>query len=473
MSSTTFDRNIFFKALLPILTCIVIWLIPIPEGLEPKAWHMFAIFAATIVGILTQPIASGAIMLIALCVAIFTNTLTTNKALEGFSSGTVWLIFCAYILSLGFVKSGLGKRIAYKLLSLFGGSSLGIAYSLGISDLIMSPAMPSVTARSGGIIFPVVRSINDVLDSQPGESGKKIGDFLIMVCFQFTPITGAMFLTGMAANPLVGSLAKSTLGVDISWGGWFLAAVVPALVCFVLMPLVVYKVVNPELKQTPEAKEMGRKSLNELGALTLVEKKVLLGFILALVGWGTSLLTGLSATAVGLGLAAYLFASNSVKWADLLKDTAAWDTLIWFGAIISLATGLSDLGFIKWMTVQLAGLMEGVGAIQAFILLGLLYIYIHYLFATASGHVAALYAPFAATAIAAGANPMMVAICFGIFSNLMWGNTEYGGGPGPIYFGQGYYNRPRFYRINLLVVTINVAITFLIGMLWWNIIGLY
>ena len=473
MSSTTFDLNIFFKALLPILTCIVIWLIPIPEGLEPKAWHMFAIFAATIVGILTQPIASGAIMLIALCVAIFTNTLTTNKALEGFSSGTVWLIFCAYILSLGFVKSGLGKRIAYKLLSLFGGSSLGIAYSLGISDLIMAPAMPSVTARSGGIIFPVVRSINDVLDSQPGESGKKIGDFLIMVCFQFTPITGAMFLTGMAANPLVGSLAKSTLGVDISWGGWFLAAVVPALVCFVLMPLVVYKVVNPELKQTPEAKERGRKSLNELGALTLVEKKVLLGFILALVGWGTSLLTGLSATAVGLGLAAYLFASNSVKWADLLKDTAAWDTLIWFGAIISLATGLSDLGFIKWMTVQLAGLMEGVGAIQAFILLGLLYIYIHYLFATASGHVAALYAPFAATAIAAGANPMMVAICFGIFSNLMWGNTEYGGGPGPIYFGQGYYNRPRFYRINLLVVTINVAITFLIGMLWWNIIGLY
>ena len=210
MSSTTFDRNIFFKALLPILTCIVIWLIPIPEGLEPKAWHMFAIFAATIVGILTQPIASGAIMLIALCVAIFSNTLTTNKALEGFSSGTVWLIFCAYILSLGFVKSGLGKRIAYKLLSLFGGSSLGIAYSLGISDLIMAPAMPSVTARSGGIIFPVVRSINDVLDSQPGESGKKIGDFLIMVCFQFTPITGAMFLTGMAANPLVGSLAKSS-----------------------------------------------------------------------------------------------------------------------------------------------------------------------------------------------------------------------------------------------------------------------
>lgn len=473
MPSATFTTNQLLRMLCPILTLLLIWMLPVPEGLEPKAWQMFAIFAATIVGILSQPLPSGALMLIALCVAIFTNTLTTEKALSGFASGTVWLIFCAYILSLGFVKSGLGKRIAYKLLSLFGGSSLGIAYSLGVADLIMAPAMPSVTARSGGIIFPIVRSINDVLGSQPGPSGKKIGNFLIMVCFQFTPITGALFLTGMAANPLVGSLAKSTLGVEISWGGWFLAALLPALVCFVIMPLLVYKIVNPELKQTPEAKAMGKQSLQALGAFSTVEKKVMLGFILALLGWGTSLLTGLSATAVGLGLAAYLFASDSVKWSDLLKDSAAWDTLIWFGAIISLAGGLSDLGFIKWMTVQLADLMGGFNGTSAFILLGLLYIYIHYLFATASGHVAALYAPFAATAIAAGANPMMVAICFGIFSNLMWGNTEYGGGPGPIYFGQGYYNRPTFYRINLLVVTVNVLITFSIGMLWWRLIGLY
>lgn len=133
-------------------------------------------------------------MLIALCVTIFTQTLTEAKALSGFASGTVWLIFCADILSLGFVTSGLGKRIVYKMLSLFGGSSLGIAYSLGISDLIMALAMPSVTARSGGIIFPIARSINTVLGSAAGESGRKIGDFLTMVCFQFTPI---LFCSGL------------------------------------------------------------------------------------------------------------------------------------------------------------------------------------------------------------------------------------------------------------------------------------
>ncbi|MGG7445756.1 DASS family sodium-coupled anion symporter [Kosakonia oryzendophytica] len=473
MPSACSARKSVIAFLVPLILGTAIWFFPVPEGLTPEAWHMFAIFAATIAAILTQPLPSGAVMLIALCVVIFTKTLSEAKALSGFASGTVWLIFCAYVLSLGFVTSGLGKRIAYKMLSLFGGSSLGIAYSLGVSDLIMAPAMPSVTARSGGIIFPITRSINDVLGSSPGESGKRIGDFLTMVCFQFTPITGAIFLTGMAANPLVGSLAKTSLGVDITWSSWFVSAVVPAMACFCLMPLLVYKLLNPQLKRTPEAKAMGKQFLAELGAMSSAEKKVAFGFVLALIGWGTSLVTGLSATSVGLGLAAYLFASKAVSWKALLNDHAAWDTVIWFSVIISLASGLADLGFIKWMTLKLGGSIHGFSGMESFVLLGLIYIYVHYLFATATGHVAALYAPFAATAIAAGAPPMMVAICFGIFSNLMWGNTEYGGGPGPIYFAQGYFERPRFYKINFCVVTFNVVLTFAIGMAWWKMLGYY
>lgn len=458
---------------IPLAVGLALWFSPTPEGLSVEAWHMFAIFAATIVGILTQPLPSGAVMLLALSVAIFTKTLTEAKALAGFASGTPWLIFCAYILSLGFVTSGLGKRIAYRMLSWFGGSSLGIAYSLGSADLIMAPAMPSVTARSGGLIFPIACSINSVLGSGPGPTGRKIGDFLTMVCFQFTPITGAMFLTGMAANPLIQKLAKDNFNVDITWGGWLLAASVPGLACFLLMPLLVYRILNPELKKTPEAKELGRRSLIEIGPMSRTEKLVAVGFVLALTGWGTSLITNLSATTVGLGLGAFLFATGAVSWKDLLKDYAAWDTLIWFGAIISLAGGLSDLGFIKWMTTHMSAAVQGYGWFTTFVILALLYVYVHYAFATATGHVAALYAPFAAVAIAAGGPPLMVAMCFAIFSNLMWGNTEYGGGPGPLYFAQGYFERPRFYTINFFVVTFNVALTFLVGLPWWKVLGYY
>lgn len=85
-----------------------------------------------------------------------------------------------------------------------------------------------------------------------------------------------------------------------------------------------------------------------------------------------------------------------------------------------------------------------------------------------------MYVPFASVAIAAGAPAPMVAICFAIFSNFMWGITEYAGrSRGPIYFGQGYFERPRFYKINFLIVTFNVLVVFSTGMAWWKMIGLY
>ena len=172
-----------FSALIPLVVLGIIWIAPPPAGLSLQAWKMFAIFAATILGILLQPLPSGAVMILGVVLTVFTGVLSEAKALSGFANGTVWLIFCAYIISIGFVKTGLGRRIAYKLISWLGGSSLGIAYALGVSDLIMAPAMPSVTARAGGVIFPIVRSINTAMGSEPGPTGKKIGNFLIMTCF--------------------------------------------------------------------------------------------------------------------------------------------------------------------------------------------------------------------------------------------------------------------------------------------------
>ncbi|MCF0253683.1 MAG: DASS family sodium-coupled anion symporter, partial [Duodenibacillus sp.] len=350
------DKNKILRWAVPLAIGFGIWLLPLPEGLKPEAWRMFAIFVAMIAGILCAPLPSGALMFVALAVAVFSKTITFGQALSGFASGTVWMIFSAYVLSLGFVKSGLGRRIAYKMLSIFGGSSLGVAYALGTADLILAPAMPSVTARSGGIVLPVAKSINTVFGSEPGPSQSKIGEFLTMTCFHFTPITGAMFMTGMAANPLCAELAAKGLGLQLSWVEWFVAAVVPAMLCFMLLPLVTYKFMNPELKKTPEAKQMGRDELAKMGPLSLQEKWVAVGFVLALAGWGTTMWTGLNANAIGIALAAFLFVTGAVAWKDVLADKAAWDTVIWFGAIISLVM-MGGLIGVREGTIMIAALM--------------------------------------------------------------------------------------------------------------------
>ncbi len=462
-----------WRWLVPGLLLVGVWLSPCPAGLDPKAWHMFAIFVAMIAGILTSPLPSGALLFLALGLALFSGTITIKAALLGFSSGTVWLIFCAYILSLGFISSGLGRRVAFTMLSKFGGSSLGVAYALGMADFLMASAMPSVTARGGGIIMPVVKSINLVMDSAPGPKGKRIGDFLMMTCFQFTPITGAIFLTGMAASSLCPTLAHDSFGVEVNWGNWFAAASVPGLLCFLLMPLLSYRLLNPELKKTPEAKRMGREELEKMGPMTRREKLIAVGFVAALAGWGTSLVTGINGTAVGIGLIAFLFVTHAVEWKDVLKDTSTWDTVIWFGAIISLATALAQLGFLKWMSAEIAVLFVGIDPMVTFVVLGAVYLYLHYMFATCAAHVVALYVPFVSIVIAAGVPPLFASLVFGILTNLMWGLTEYGSGPGPLYFGQGYFERPKFYSLNFVLVTFTLAVTMASGLVWWKVLALY
>ena len=95
---------------------------------------------------------------------------------------------------------------------------------------------------------------------------------------------------------------------------------------------------------------MGKEQLFAMGPMSSQRKKVALGFIIALLGWGTTMWTGYNANAIAITLAAFLFATEQLIGKDVLNDKAAWDTVVWFGIIISLATGLTSLGFIKWMS---------------------------------------------------------------------------------------------------------------------------
>ena len=72
-----------------------------------------------------------------------------NWALSGFANSTVWLIFAAFIFSLGYEKTGLGRRISLLLVAWLGGHTLSLGYAVTLADAILAPFTPSNTARSG------------------------------------------------------------------------------------------------------------------------------------------------------------------------------------------------------------------------------------------------------------------------------------------------------------------------------------
>lgn len=473
MPVTSVRNNKLVQFAIPLIVGLIIWFSPVPAGVKIAAWHLLAIFVATIVGIIVKPLPMGAVAMIGIAVTALTGTLSIGESLSGFGNSTIWLIVVAFFISRGFIKTGLGARIAYLFMRALGKKSLGVAYGLIGADLVLSPAIPSNTARGGGVIYPVLASIAKAYGSEPDEhTARRIGAFLTEASFQGLVITSAMFLTAMAANPLAAKFAGDQ-GVEITWGSWAVAAIVPGLLSLLLIPYLIYKIYPPEIKETPEAVELARAKLKAMGRIKTSEWVMLGTFILLLVLWifGSTLKVSATVTALtGLGV---LLVSSVLSWKDILEEKGAWDTLIWFAALVMMASFLNRLGLIPWFSEWMGGLVGGYGWVTAFGVLSLVYFYSHYFFASNTAHVSSMYAAFLAVAIAVGAPPVLAALVLAFFSNLFSSMTHYGTGPAPVYFGYGYVSMNDWWRIGFIVSLVNIVIWVGVGGLWWKLLGLW
>lgn len=450
----------------------LLWFIPPPQGVKPEAWQLLAIFVATVAGFIAKPLPMGAVAVIGIVMTTLTGTLKIGEALSGFGNNVIWLIGAAFFISRAVIKTGLGARIAYLLMRLLGKKTLGLAYGLGIADLVLAPAMPSNTAREGGIIMPLIRSVAEVYDSTPTKgTERKIGSFLMMTAFQINIITSAMFMTAMASNPLAAELAGKA-GVNISWGSWFLAAVVPGLISLILLPLIVYKLYGPEIKQTPEARELAEGKLREMGKMAAGEW-ITAGVIILLLGlWIFGQAWSIDATSAAFVGLAGLLLTGVLTWEDMLNEKGAWDTIVWFAALVMMATQLNSLGFIPWFGETMAGQVSHLEWATAFLLLALVYFYSHYLFASQTAHISAMYAPFLAIALTVGTPPVLAALVLAYFSNLFSSLTHYANGPAPVVFGTGYVSMGVWWGMGALISVVNIIIWVGAGSVWWKLIGL-
>ena len=458
-----------------IIFGLILWFCPHTEEITEFAWHLFAIFAATILGFILQPMPIGAVAFIGVTMAALTGVVTVGVAISGYGNSTIWLIICAFLLARAFIKSGLGRRISFLIIKAIGKSSLTLGYAITLADFVMSPATPSSTARAGGIIYPIIRSLSTALGSEPGATARKFGAYIMQIEYQANAITCGMFMTAMAGNPMAVELAAKAIGVEITWSAWALAAIVPGLISLAVMPLLLYKLFPPEIHEMPHAKNMAIEELDKMGAMSYAEKVVACVFVGALALWGTSELTHMNATGVGMIAVTVLIISGVLTWQDVLQEKGAWDTMFWMGSLIALASALAKSGFIKTVS-GLAGkviLDAGFSWLVAFIILVLIYVYSHYGFASVSAHISAMYAAFLSVSVVVGTPPLLAAIAFAALSNIMIPLTHYGGGAAPILYGAGFVTQGKWWQLGFIIVTVNLVIWLGIGSLWWKIIGLW
>lgn len=465
--------NKLMRGILTFVVGAAIWFCPVPDGLKPAAWHLFAVFVATILGFILQPLPIGALAFISVMFTALVGILKPAEALSGFSNSTIWLIVSAFLFAKGFIKTGLGKRIAFVLIKKMGNSTLKLGYTIALSDLIISPATPSNTARAGGILFPIVRSLSMAFKSEPGSTSRKIGAYLMQTEYQANTVTSAMFMTAMSGNPLIALLAAKTLNIDINWGQWAIAASLPGILSLIIIPYVLYKFYPPEIKRTPEAQDLAKAELDKMGPMTYGEKIVTGVFLGALLLWSTSQYTKLDATIVAMLAVSVMMITKVLEWKDVIEEKGAWDTLVWMGALIGLADYLNKLGLIPWFAKSVSASMVGIPWLQALMLLLVVYMYAHYGFASLVAHITAMYAAFVSVAVAAGTPVYLAALAFAFMSNLCMSLTHYAAGPAPIYFGAGYVDQGTWWKLGFVVSIINIVIWVGIGSMWWKVLGLW
>lgn len=468
-------RN-YMKLLLIMLLGAGMWSLEIPQGVPANAWHLMIIFLCTIIGVILHPLPIGAITLLGVLACILTKTLTLTECLGGFGDHIVWLIVFAFFISDGIIKTGLGNRIAYNLISMFGRNTLGLAYSLVFTDLVLSPAIPSVTARGGGILYPVAKALSNVFSDKEGANPRsnKNGGFFMSVCLQSNVITSAMFLTAMAANPVAVKLA-GLMNIEITWFGWAVAAFVPGMVCLILMPLLIYyHAYPPAIKHSDVAPELARKKLAEMGPISRQEI-IMLGIFLTLIFlWiRGGALFGISATTTALIGYMLLILFRLVNFEDTMNNKAAWHTFIWFASLVMMSSHLAKIGIMNWINGNVAVIFSGMAPLYAIICISLFYFYMHYIFASATAHITIFFTSFTMMLIGLGVPPYIAALMMTFLSIMSSGLTHFGIASTPIFFGAGYVKVERWFYIGFLTAILYLMIWTFIGGAWWKIIGLW
>ena len=468
---------------------LIIWfVIPVPAGVTANAWHLLALFVATIAAIIGKAMPIGALSIVAIALVAVTGVTNATPggaiadALSSFANPLIWLIGVSIMISRGIIKTGLGARIGYLFIAVWGKKTIGIAYSLALSELILAPVTPSNTARGGGIIHPIMRAIAGSYDSDPehGTQGR-MGRFLALANYHANPITSAMFITATAPNPLVVKLIADTTGaqIQLTWGTWALAMLLPGLVALALMPLVIYWLNPPEIKSTPNAAQFARERLREMGPITRGEVIMFCVFGVLLLLWagipawifGPAAAVDPTTTAfIGLSLC---LVTGVLTWDDVIKEKSAWDTIVWFGALVMMATFLNKLGLIGWFAKSMeTGIGHlGLGWVGASALLMLTYLYAHYAFASTTAHITAMFAAFYGAGLALGAPALPFALMMAAASNIMMTLTHYATGTSPVVFGSGYVTLGQWWKTGFIMSVVLILIWLVVGGAWWKALG--
>ena len=471
-----------WRAWAPIALAAVVAALPVPGGLPAHAWYFFALFLGVVAALVLEPVPNAAAGLFGVSVTVAlsrwvlfspeelarpgfdSRSRALEWALSGFQNPAVWLAFSAFMFGLGYEKTALGRRVALWVVRSLGKSTLRLGYAVTLVDALLAPFTPSNTARSAGIVYPIIRGIPHLYGSEPDSpSARRIGSYLLWTAFAASCVTSSLFLTALAPNIIAVGFIERMAGVHIGWLRWFVAGASFALPLLLVVPLLAFVLCPPELKASPEVPVWAAEELARLGPVSRRELVFALLVTSALALWilGGSVV---HPTAVALVVMALMVLTRVVTWEEMAGHAPAWDMLMRLALLVTMADGLSRTGFVGWMAHALGRQLAGFPPTAAAAGLVAAYYLSHYLFATTTAHATAVLPVMLAVGLAVpGLRIEPFAVLLALSHGIMGVISPYATGPAPVYHGSGYLPSATFWRLGAAFGAVFLAALLLLG----------
>ena len=153
-----------------------------------------------------------------------------------------------------------------------------------------------------------------------------------------------------------------------------------------------------------------------------------------------------------------------LDWDDVVGNRAAWDTVIYFATLMTLADGLNRVGVVTWAAEGVSRQLIGVPPLAALIVLVSFFFVVHYAFASLTAHTVVVFPALLAAGASFPGMPVKVfAMVLAYSIGLMGVITPYATGPAPVYFGSGFIPRKDFWVLGFVFGLIYLGVLLGLG----------
>jgi sodium-dependent dicarboxylate transporter 2/3/5 len=470
-------KRVFFLLLGIALFSIIYYAPPWPDAIDPMGKHFslsvqgkgaLALFALAATWWIFEVLPIG---ITGIAIGVIQAIFLIRKpdiAFKDFMDPSVLFIFGSIVIGLVFTKSGLTKRMAYKMLSIVG-ERTSMIY---LGCFVMTVALTHLMAHTAvaATMFPLLMAINALYseNDKPTKFGK--GLFIGMA---YVAGAGSIITLLGSARAAVGiAFFKEMTGVEISFFeltyylfplGWIMVAFIWAMMMVFFKP---EKAVIPGLKDRAKRMyaELGNWNRSEIMTLAIVLTVITL---IAAKNWVPAL-KNIDKTAILLSSTLLFFVFNILKVEDL--EDIPWNIILLFGGAMSIGFCLWQTHAAEWLAVNWLALFKDAPAILfilsiAFFVMMMTNFIMNVAAIAISLPVALVVAPYLGvagdviffSALAAAGMPFFLLI---------------GAAPNAIAYGSNQFSAGEFFRYGVLASFVLMFVIWLMVSVIWPIMGM-